>query len=117
MSVIVLLIALAGAPPAVDLASICRSAGTAALPEDKAAAYDSCVRDEQAALDRLRAKWAHYSAAAQTACAGSDGITLSYVELLTCLEMQPGGSLSLQGSDANAPTGVAPLGRSPRPKP
>jgi hypothetical protein len=113
MNAIVLLIALAGAPPAIDLASICRRAQTAALPEDRAAAYDSCVRDEQGALDQLRAKWPHYSAAAQEACVGSGGVTLSYVELLICLEMQPGGSLSLQG-DAAA---VAPLRRSPKEKP
>jgi hypothetical protein len=113
MNAIVLLIALAGAPPAVDLASICRSAQTAALPEDRAVAYQSCVRDEQGALDQLRAKWTHYSAAAQAACVGSGGVTLSYVELMICLEMQPGGSLSLQGGDA----AIAPLGRSPKEKP
>jgi hypothetical protein len=114
MNAIVLLIALAGAPPAVDLASICRSAQMAALPEDRALAYQSCLRDEQGALDQLRAKWTHYSAAAQDACGASGGITLSYVELLICLEMQPGGSLSLQGGDGDA---VAPLGRSPKEKP
>ncbi|MGO4870743.1 MAG: hypothetical protein ACLPGW_09050 [Roseiarcus sp.] len=113
---IALLIALAGAPPSVSLASICQSAQAAALPEDKKAAYDSCVRDENDALDRLRAKWAHYSAAARAACVGSDAVTLSYVELLTCLEMQPGGSLSLQGADDAASTGagVAPLKRPPK---
>ena len=114
MNAIVLLITLAGAPPAVDLASICRSAQSAALPEDKAMAYQSCVRDERGALDQLRAKWTHYSAAAQDACVASGAITLSYVELLTCLEMQPGGGLSLQGGDSGA---VAPLGRSPKEKP
>jgi hypothetical protein len=114
MNAIVLLIALAGAPPTVDLASICRSAQMAALPEDRAMAYQGCVRDEQGALDQLRAKWTHYSADAQDACVTSGGITLSYVELLTCLEMQPGVSLSLQGGASDA---VAPLGRPPKEKP
>jgi hypothetical protein len=113
MTAIILLIALAGNPPAIDLGSICRSAQTAALPEDRAAAYDSCVRDEQGALDQLRKKWAHYSASAQSACVGADVVTLSYVELLTCLEMQPGGSLSLPGGSDP----LAPLGRTPKPKP
>jgi hypothetical protein len=119
MNAVVLLIALAGAPPAIDLASICRSAQTAALPEDKAAAFQSCLRDEQGARDQLRAKWPHYSADAQAACVGSGGVTLSYVELLTCLEMQPGGSLSLQGGDNDGLTGapVAPLRRSPKERP
>ena len=113
MNAIVLLISLAGAPPAVDLAGICGSAEMAALPEDRAAAYQGCVRDEQSALDQLRAKWTHFSAAAQDACVASGGIPMSYVELLTCLEMQPGGSLSLQGGGAAS----APLGRPPKEKP
>jgi hypothetical protein len=118
MTAIILLIALAGAPPAIDLASICRSAQAAALPEDKAAAYDSCVREEQGARDQLQAKWTRYSPAAQAACAGSGGVTLSYVELLTCLEMQPGGSLSLQyNGAASSGAGVAPLERSPKVEP
>ena len=71
------------------------------------------MRDEQAARDKLTARWSHYSATARSACLGDGGgVAPSYVELWTCLEMQPGGSLSLQsGGDADAPA----AGSSPTP--
>ena len=62
------LIALSGAPPAVDAAKVCSDAQASALPEDAKVAFDSCVRDEQAARDKLAARWPHYSAAARSAC-------------------------------------------------
>jgi len=97
------LIALSGAPPAVDAARVCKDAQAAALPEDAKVAFDSCVRDEQAAREKLAARWTHYSAVARSACLGDGGgVPASNVELWTCLEMQPGGSLSLQSSDAPA---------------
>ena len=49
------LIALSGAPPAVDAARVCKDAQSAALPEDAKVAFDSCVRDEQAAREKLAA--------------------------------------------------------------
>ena len=98
MSAVFLLIALASAVPSVDIQTTCRSARDAALPEDRAGAYDSCVRDEQAARDQLKTKWTQYSATAHAACSETGGFSFSYVELRTCLEMQPGGSLSMQNS-------------------
>jgi hypothetical protein len=105
-----ILIALSGAPPTVDAAKVCRNAQAAALQEDAQVALDGCVRDEQAAHDKLAARWPHYSAAARSACLGDGdgGVALSNVELLTCLEMQPGGSLSLQPGD-NAAVPAASL--------
>src|ERR1019366_4664264 len=98
-----MLIALAGAPPAVDAVTACRAAQASALPEDAKVAFDACVRDEQAAHDKLAARWPHYSASARSACVGDGGgVALSNVELWTCLEMQPGGSLSLQPGDSAA---------------
>jgi len=96
MTPLLLLAAFAGGPPAIDIESACRGAREAALPEDKAAAYESCVRDEQEARDKLKRDWSKYSAEARGACAETDGFSLSYVELRTCLEMQPGGSLSIE---------------------
>jgi hypothetical protein len=106
------LIALAGAPPAVDAAKVCSDAQASALPEDAKVAFDSCVRDEQAAREKLAARWPHYSASDRSACVGDGGgVGLSNVELWTCLEMQPGGSLSLQsGDNAAVPdSGISPL--------
>ncbi|MDR3420655.1 MAG: hypothetical protein P4L80_05335 [Xanthobacteraceae bacterium] len=112
MIAVLMLIALAGAPPAVDAAKVCSDAQATALPEDAKVAFDSCVRDEQAARDKLTGRWTHYSATARSACIfEGGGVATSNVELWTCLEMQPGGSLSLQSSDnAAAPAlGLSPL--------
>jgi len=112
MIVALMLLTLAGAPPAVDTGRICKDAQASALPEDAKAAFDSCVRDEEEARDKLKARWPHYNASARSACVGGGGgVPSSYVELWTCLEMQPGGSLSLQSSDSDAapPPGAPPL--------
>jgi len=109
MIAVLVLIALSGAPPAVDAARVCKDAQSAALPEDTKVAFDSCVRDEQATREKLVARWPHYSAVARSACVGDGGgVGLSNVELWTCLEMQPGGSLSLQSSDNPADSGLSP---------
>jgi hypothetical protein len=120
MIAVLVLIALAGAPPTVDTARICKDAQASALPEDAKVAFDSCLRDEQAARDKLVGRWPHYSAVARSACLGDGGgVPASYVELWTCLEMQPGGSLSLQSGDneaAPAP-GFTPLSPHAQPRP
>ena len=117
MIMVLMLIALSGAPPTVDAAKICRSAQTSAQPADAQVAFDSCVRDEQAARDKLAGRWLHYSATARSACIfEGGGVAASYVELWTCLEMQPGGSLSLQSSEAAAGPGssaLPPRGKKP----
>lgn len=102
MAAIFLALALASSVPTIDIESACRGARSAALPEDRAAAYDSCMRDEKDALAQLRQKWTQYSAEAHAACVEDGGFALSYVELRTCLEMQPGGSLSIQNAPPSA---------------
>jgi hypothetical protein len=81
---------LAASVPNVDPQKICQNARTAALPEDKASAFDSCVKDEQAAREQLQQKWAKFSANARATCAEPQASMTSYVEMLTCLEMQSG---------------------------
>ena len=118
MIAVLALIALSGAPPAIDTAAVCRNAQAAAMSDDRQAAYDSCVRDEQDARDKLKNRWAHYTAAARGTCIADGGVAQSYVELWTCLEMQPGGSLSLQSGDREAipPPGSPPLPPHAQPK-
>jgi hypothetical protein len=87
---VLFLIALAASMPTVDLNTICQSAKVVALPEDQASAVQSCVDDEKAARAQLQQKWGLFSAKARGACAESPGIAFSYLELLTCLEMQSG---------------------------
>lgn len=98
----ILLVALAASPPAANIERVCRSALTTALQEDSAAAYRSCIRDEHLALEELRRRWTSYSAEARAVCAEPAGGEVSYIELETCLEMQPGGSLSVQSPPTHA---------------
>ena len=108
-------VALADSLPTASIESICRDAQSAALPESKAAAYQSCLHDERAALKELRQKWAHYSAQARATCAEpGGGALISYVELQTCLDMQSGGSLA---SPVPAPSGASSLGTMASPPP
>jgi len=116
---LLLVAALAASLPTVDVKAICRSAQSAALPEDRSRAFDSCVNEEQAAFDQLKQNWSRYSRAAHENCSEFGGMSLSYVELLTCLKMQSGGDLSANhlskpsGADLGLdqpqpPTGAAP---------
>jgi hypothetical protein len=68
----------------------------------------------------LSARWSKYSAVARSACIfEGGGVAASNVELWTCLEMQPGGSLSLQSSGAAAApdSGLSALPPHAQPKP
>jgi hypothetical protein len=78
--------------PTTNLNSACQSAKTGALPgQDQTKAFQSCLQDEKTARDDLKQKWGHYSASARENCAEPKDVTFSYVELLTCMEMQSGG--------------------------
>jgi hypothetical protein len=90
MTPLLFLMVLAASVPHVDPKHICQPARDAALPEEKASAYDSCIHDEQAAREQLSQKWASFSANARATCAEPDAAMTSYVEMLTCLEMQSG---------------------------
>ncbi len=105
--------------PTASVESICRDAQSAALPESKAAAYQSCLHDERAALNELRQKWARYPAQARATCAEpGGGAQISYVELQTCLDMQSGGSLAKPVPGlGDAPSHGAMTSPSPAPPP
>jgi hypothetical protein len=102
--------ALATMMPTADPAAICQPAKSAALPEDRAAAYQSCVHDEQAARDQLRKRWGQYAASARAVCAQPSGVPQSYVELLTCLEMQTGGNFTFGAAPSLNITPAGPAG-------
>jgi hypothetical protein len=92
--------------PKTNIESACRDAQWAAPPELRSDSYDSCIHDERLAFEQLRQSWAKYPAEARETCAEpSYGVPFSYVELQTCLEMQPGGSLTVEGQ---APDGLGP---------
>jgi hypothetical protein len=94
MLVMFLLAALGASIPSANINKICASSQVGALPEDRASALRGCVGDETSARDQLRGEWGRYTAADKTNCAETPGMQFSYVELLTCLEMQRGGNFS-----------------------
>jgi hypothetical protein len=91
MAPFILLIGLAAGVPNIDPGSICRSVRANALPEEQANAFENCVTEERAAQQKVQVRWPKARPAAREACAPIDGIPFSYVAVLTCLNMQPGG--------------------------
>ena len=106
MTPVLIVMLLAASVPNVDPQKICQNARTAALPEDKESAFDSCVHDEQAAREQLQQKWGKFSANARATCAEPQASMTSYVEMLTCLEMQSGADFTT--GRPSAPDAVAP---------
>jgi hypothetical protein len=108
MTPVLFLVALAASIPTSNLDSICQSAKVGALPEDQPKAFQACIQDEQTAKDQLRQKWGQFSTTARETCAETPGVAFSYVELLTCLEMQKGSDFgagkSQQPSITTAPS-------------
>jgi hypothetical protein len=95
MLVMLLLAALGSSVPQADINKICERARTGSLPEERATAMRGCVGDETSARDELRRDWLKkYSAADKNNCAPTPGMQFSYVELLTCLQMQHGGNFT-----------------------
>jgi hypothetical protein len=74
----------ADSPPKFDIARECRSEGGSNPVQER------CTVDEKRALDQLQHEWMQFSPSARTQCNSettTDG-TASYVEFLTCLEME-----------------------------
>jgi hypothetical protein len=82
-----LLLAFASAVPSFDLDKICH-AGVSKGNEK--ADYELCEASEKGALEKLRGKWSQYPAKERDDCAHAIGEAPggSYVELLTCIELQ-----------------------------
>ena len=90
MYALLLLAALASSAPQLNLSKICAASADAALPADKKGSYDACIREETAARDKLQQTWSQFPAKARTDCIIPSGVSESYVELLTCLQMESG---------------------------
>jgi hypothetical protein len=98
------LLAFASTMPSTNLNATCQSAKAAALPgQDEQGAFESCLHDESAARDELKQKWGSFSADSKSVCAEPKGVTFSYVELLTCLEMQSGNQFDSPHASPAAP--------------
>ena len=55
---------------------------------ETANAFDSCMNDEKAAREQLVKDWSTFSASDKTLCVHPRDYLPSYVEWLTCVEMQ-----------------------------
>lgn len=77
-------IAIADAVPQFDIVRECQGEGGTKEAEQR------CATDEMNARDQLRAEWVQFSSSSKLQCIGETSIdgTSSYVELLTCLEME-----------------------------
>jgi hypothetical protein len=102
MLVMFLLTVLGGSIPQADIDKICKGAQVDALPEDRASALRSCIGDETSAKDQIKRDWTRFTAADWSNCAPTPAMQFSYVELLTCLEMQRGGNF-FPDSQAGSP--------------
>jgi hypothetical protein len=95
-----LLVAVADRVPELNFEPICRDgeAQKLGVKDDSA----TCVRDEKAARDQLAQKWDQFDSADRTRCVrmSTTERTASYVEVLTCLEMNHDARKLRQGEDA-----------------
>ncbi len=95
-----LLVAVADRVPDLNFEPICRDgeAQKLGVKDDSA----TCMRDQKAARDQLARKWDQFDAADRTRCVrmSTTERTASYVEVLTCLEMNHDARKLRQGEDA-----------------
>jgi hypothetical protein len=83
-----LLMAVADGIPQVNFEQTCRAAGSEALGINDR--FDDCVKAEKRAREQLGTQWSAFDAADRARCGrmATTGGASSYVELLTCLEME-----------------------------
>jgi hypothetical protein len=81
-----LVIAVADRLPVVNFEQTCRAATGELRMNDR---FETCVADEKLARDQLAQQWASFDPGARARCASmsTTGRASSYIELLTCLEM------------------------------
>jgi hypothetical protein len=79
----------ASAPiPTVDIRKTCRTAAGASSASPTQQDVDACLKSEQDARDSIAQQWAEFTAADKAQCINPGVYLPSYVEWLTCLEMQ-----------------------------
>ena len=85
-----LVIAVADGVPTIDIQKTCKDAAVVTAGPSAQTDINICVSYEQKARDQLVKDWAQYAAADKTRCvqAGPRVYLPSYIEWLTCLEME-----------------------------
>jgi hypothetical protein len=105
------LAAASGGPPKVDIEATCRASEIEirkVFGNDTKITANGCLMQENAALDELVKTWATFAPADKTVCVQQRSYLPSYVEWLTCLEMQKDlrRIRSQEGSSGAAPKGA-----------
>jgi hypothetical protein len=109
MTPLVFLVALASAFPNAVPENICRSTLSPEVSADPKLAFSACVKDEQTARLQMKKDWSRYPADARANCSEPSAFSVSYVEMLTCLEMQSGANFHSTPMPAvEAPAAAAP---------
>jgi hypothetical protein len=77
--------------PTVDIATTCRTsekAITSIFGPGNLATFDSCMKQENDARAEILKNWRNFPAGGRQRCINTTGYMPSYVEWLTCLEME-----------------------------
>jgi hypothetical protein len=85
-----IVMAASGGPPRVDIDATCRASEKdliAMFGSAVQATIEACVKQENDALEQIKKNWATYPADAKTLCVQPGVYSPSYVEWLTCFEM------------------------------
>jgi hypothetical protein len=111
-----MIVAIASVVPSLDMSAGCRPQSHAL---DQITDYKSCMQDEKETKEKLAKEWASYPTSARVDCLSDRRNLLnSYVELLTCIEMEAWraelGALTAKGANGGA-IGGAPGGSPPTP--
>ena len=80
-----------GRPPKVDIQATCRASENEIkklLGNDSTVTFGGCLNQENSAFEQLVKDWATYPAADKTQCVQQHAYMPSYVEWVTCLEIQ-----------------------------
>src|SRR5262245_1471255 len=89
---VAILIASSGGVPTINVEKTCRTSQQTISSvfggAQTAVTYDSCMNQERDARGLLEKGWASYPAADRALCVQAGGYMPSYVEWLTCFEMQ-----------------------------
>jgi hypothetical protein len=116
MASFILVVALAASFPNIDIHRACHNAEVAAIPDKREAVVEECVREEEKARGILSQKWAEFSPSSRQSCTEANGgLQYSYMELLTCLQVQSGVNLDADllrqplGAIPHAPSAAKPV--------
>jgi hypothetical protein len=102
-----LVIAVADGVPTVNIQNTCKAAASVTAGTSVQTDIDICVSSEQKARETMVKDWSQYAAADKSRCvqAGPKVYLPSYVEWLTCLEMEAAVKRMRADDKANATKG------------